>query len=270
MRTSLRRALGGLLGIAVVTAAAPARAGSNDDIVIFIGVVVAAVVIPDIVFATYDISVAGKGELPSPGWSIAETILTVPQTVLGNSFYSTVQSKESSDPALQVLTLVPTVGVTILSTHGIWSTATTNVRPGVLAGTSVAVGADIALTMGVIASTQGGHFSGRPVGITTMLFTAPQVAAASYLAATNPSSTRAGWIALSAWSGTLFVHGLVSTIRGVDQREPTPVEATPPDPPPPPNSRSPLLVPASLRLGPTIVSDGVATAVGLGVSGALY
>ena len=40
--------------------------------------------------------------------------------------------------------------------------------------------------------------------------------------------------------------------------------------PPGPDSRSPLLVPASLRLGPTVMSDGVATAVGIGVSGALY
>ena len=267
MRTMWRRALGGLLGMAIVTtAAAPARA--SDGLTTFVTTVILAVVIPDVVFATYDIAVAGKGELPSAGWSIAETIITAPQTVLGNSFYATVQSDQYSEAPIQLLTMIPSIGVTILSTHGIWSTATTNVRPGVLAGSSVAVGANIVLTTGVLASASSGRFSGRPIGIATMLFTAPQVAATSYLAATNPSSTRAGWIALSAWSGTLFVHGLVSTIRGHGS-DAVPPEAAPPSPPGP-DSRSPLLVPASLRLGPTVVSDGVATAVGIGVSGALY
>lgn len=282
MRTILRRALGGLLGIGIVTtAAAPARA--SNDLETFVAVVVAAVVIPDVVFATYGIAVAGKGELPSKGWSIAETIFTVPQTVIGNTFYGTLQAKDEDEDGVRVALLASTMGVTILTTHGIWSTATTKVRPGVLAGSSIAVGADVALSTGVIASALSGRFSGRPIGITTMLFTAPQIAAAGYLGATSPSSSRAGWIGLTAWSGTLFLHGLVSTIRGHADNDPSPADPpvppplplppkqTPPPPPPfVPNDKAPLMVPESLRIGPTIVSDGVATAMGIGVSGVLF
>ena len=282
MRTTFRRAFAGLVGIGLVTAAAPARA--NDAVTTFIVTVAAVVVIPDIVFATYGIVVAGKGKLPSSGWSIAESIWTVPQTITGNLFYASVGKKQEHDAPLQMIILLPTIGTTILSTHGIWSSATTNVRPGVLAWSSAAVGADIALTTGILASTADGKLSGRPVGITTMLFTAPQVAATSYLAATTPASGRGGWIALSAWSGTLFLHGLVSAIHGEGRSPPEPEDAPPPVPPPSPpasitplppvqpvpSNRPPLMVPESLRIGPTIVSDGVATAMGIGISGVLY
>lgn len=289
MQTRWRSALAGLVGIGIVTTAVtPARASSNDGIFFAAVAFVGAVVITDVVFAAHGISVAGKGELPTQGWSIAETAFTIPQTVAANVFTSVLRSNARADERNRAAALLPTIGVTILSTHGIWSTATTNVRPGVLAGTSIAVGADIALTTNVLLSTASGHLSGRPVGITNMVFTAPQVAVASYLAATTPASGRAGWIALSAWSGALFVHGLVSAIHGhvgsdsepsegplpADHVPPPPSPAkAPPTPPPPrlvPDNRPPLMVPESLRVGPTIVTDGVATAVGIGVSGVLF
>jgi hypothetical protein len=287
MRTTWRRGLAGLVGIGIVTTAAtPARASDADGLLAALVVVAAGIVITDVVFAAHGISVAGKGELPDNGWSIAETVFTIPQTVAGNLIVATVVSKDDED-ALQVLGLLPTIGVTILSTHGIWGTATTNVRPGVLAGSSIAVGADIALTTSVLARTVNGRLSTRAVGVTTMLFTGPQVAAASYLAATSPASDRGGWIALSAWSGALFVHGLVSTIAGHRSSDFGPVEAPPPPPPPPiplptppvkapppplemPDNRPPLMVPESLRIGPMMVTDGVATAMGIGVSGQLF
>ncbi|MEP7122134.1 MAG: hypothetical protein ABJE95_14540 [Byssovorax sp.] len=284
MRTTWRRALTGLVGIGIVTTtAAPARASGLDSVVGVLVVVAAGIVVTDVVFAAHGIGVAAKGELPTSGWSIAETVFTVPQTVASNLVYARV-SKDDDDP-IQVLALVPTIGVSILSTHGIWGTATTNVNPGVLAGSSIAVGTDIALTTGVLSRAMSGHFSSRPVGITTMLFTGPQVAAAGYLAATEPASSKSGWIALSAWSGALFLHGLVSTIAGHSSSEEGPVEAppppplprpllvpanAPPPPPPVPDDRPPLMVPESLRIGPMMVTDGVATAMGVGVSGVLY
>jgi hypothetical protein len=285
MRTTWRRALGGLVGMGIVTtAAAPAHALDQFDRYFIAGVVIS--LIPDVTFATYDIVVASKGELPSHGWSVAETALTVPQTSFGYIASVALQGKGNDEnSATQVLVLIPTIGVSILSTHGIWSTATTNVRSSVLAGTSAAVGADAALTTGVLTRTFTGHLSSRAVGITGMVFTAPQVAVASYLGATSPSS-RAGWIALSAWSGGLFLHGLASAIAGNHNESPPPAPApAPPAPPlspalPPgqapspaptaPSARPPLLVPGSLRMGPMIVSDGVASAPGIGVSGVLF
>jgi len=276
MRTIPRRVLGGLLGIGVVTtAAAPAHASNMFDS--YFLAAVAITVIPDVTFATYDIVVASKGELPSSGWSIAETITTVPQTLLFNPMYAAVQDNDDGKDSLQVLLLVPAAGSAILSTHGIWSAATVNVRPAVLAGSSIAVGVNAALSTGVLANAVNGRFSGRAVGFAGMLLTAPQIAVGSYLSATSPSSNRAGWIGLTAWSGTLFLHGLVSMIRGHESHK---VEPAPPVPPPPPllqqpppfvpNERPTLLVPASIRVGPTVVSDGVASAPGIGISGVLF
>ncbi len=243
--------------------------------------IAAGIVITDIVFAGHGISVASKGELPTQGWAVAETAFSIAQTAAGNIVYATVMSNPRDEGALQVLTLLPTIGVSILSTHGIWATSTPDVRPGVLAGSSIAVGADVALTSGVLARALDGRLVGRPIGVTTMLFTAPQIAAASYLAATSPASSRGGWIGLGAWSGALFLHGLVSTIyghggRGSDPELPPPPPPlplpakAPPTPPFVPDDRPPLMVPEALRVGPTIVSDGVATAVGIGVSGLLF
>ena len=289
MQTAWRRALGGLAGLGIVTtAASSAHASGLDQIEGYFVAAIVVTAVPVVTFATYDIAVAGKGELPSRGWSIAETALTMPQTILGNTLSAALQvSGNDDESALHILILLPTISFSMLSTHGIWSTATTNVRSSVLFGTSAAVGADAALTTGVLARTFTGRLSSRAVGITGMLFTAPQVAAASYLAATSPSSSRGGWIALGAWSGGLFVHGLVSAIAGnhkEDSAPPLPPPA-PPDPPsspaptleqapspspPPPNNRPPLMVPESLRVGPMIVTDGVASAPGIGVSGVLF
>ena len=101
-----------------------------------------------------------------------------------------------------------------------------------------------------------------------MILTTPQLITATYLGATSPPSSRAGWIALSAWSGGLFVHGLASSIAGSHGDISTPLPAPPPEPPP--SSRPPLMVPASLRVGPMLVTDGVASVPGIGVSGVLF
>jgi hypothetical protein len=274
----------------VTSVATPARA--DGDVAATLILLAAGVVITDVVFAGYDISVAGKSELPSPGWALAETIFTAPQTVAGLAVVASLHADHHQEAAINVAVLVPTIGVSILSTHGIWATATTNVHPGVLAGTSAAVGADAALTTAILVDTRHGRLSTRPIGITTMLFTAPQVAAASYVAATSAVSARGGWIALSAWSGALFLHGLVSTIGGRGGDDYGPVEAPPPPPPRPYPSpsyspypqpvnapprpqprydnRPPLMVPESLRVGPMMVTDGVASAMGVGVSGVLF
>ncbi len=83
MRTMWRRALGGLVRMGIVTAAAtPARASDPLG-----GVVVTAVVTmlaADVSFAVHGISVAGKSQLPTKEWAIAETIITLPQTLAFN------------------------------------------------------------------------------------------------------------------------------------------------------------------------------------------
>jgi hypothetical protein len=266
-----RRALGALLGIGIVTtAAAPAHAFSGIADAYIYSLVIT--VLPDAAFATYGIVVAGKGELPSAGLSIAEIAVTAPQTVFYTTVYAAYQGKDDDQEPLPSFFLIPSAATSILTTHGIWSTATSNVRPGVLAGASIAVGIDAVLTTGVLASTFNGRLSGREIGVATALLTAPQIAVASTLAATSPGPSRAGWIGLSAWSGALFVHGLASAIHGHGDDPPprAPFPSILRAPRPAPSSRRPLLGPSSIHVGPVVVSDGVASAPGIGVSGVLF
>jgi hypothetical protein len=261
MRITWRGVLGGLLGLGIVTTATtPARAFSTAaDLYIYTLVITA---LPDAALATYGIAVAAKGELPVRGLSIVETAVTVPQAVFYTTYYTAYQVKDDNQGSIPLLLLLPATATSILSTHGIWSTATTNVRPGVLAGASIAVGADAVLTTGAIAGAIAGRFSERPIGVATLVLTVPQIAGASYLAATGPAAERSGWIGLSAWSGALFVHGLISTIRG-DRAGVRSIGTAR-------GERSLPLVPGSLRVGPSVVTDGVVSAPGLAVSGVLF
>jgi hypothetical protein len=262
MRSIWRRALGGIFGLGILTTtAAPAHAFSGvADLYLYTLVITS---LPDAALGTYGIVVAARGELPARGLSIAETAVAAPQMAFYSTFYAAYQGKEDDQGSIPMVLLIPTVATSILSTHGIWSLATTRVRPGVLAGGSIAVGVDAALTTGVVASTLSGQLSGRAIGVTTLVLTAPQVAVGGYLAATTPASDRAGWIGLTAWSGALFLHGLASTIRGHRANVSLPRSSAAAEGPR-------LLVPGSIRVGPTVVTDGVASAPGLGVSGVLF
>jgi hypothetical protein len=267
MRSIWRCALGGIFGLGLITtAAAPAHAFSDVAELYLYTLVITA--LPDAALGTYGVVVAARGELPGRGLSIAETAVAVPQTVFYSTFYAAYQAKEDDQGSIPMFLLMPTVATSILSTHGIWSTATTQVRPGVLAGASIAVGVDAALSTGAIASTLSGQLSGRDIGVATLALTAPQIAVGGYLVATTPASDRAGWIGLTAWSGALFLHGLASTIRGhranviLPRSSPMAWRA--------PNDGPRLVVPGSIRVGPTVVTDGVASAPGLGVSGVLF
>ena len=71
------------------TTVTPARADNATEVLVT-GIV--AIIVTDVVFATYGITVAAKGELPANGWAVAETIFTVPQTALGLFFTAETSS----------------------------------------------------------------------------------------------------------------------------------------------------------------------------------
>lgn len=111
------------LGI-VTTAAAPAHAMDELDKLARLVLTTASIAAAgDITFATYAIVVAGKGELPSRGWAIAEMVFTIPQTILGHIVYGSTEAKGNAGTALEVLFLIPAINASMLSTHGTWATA---------------------------------------------------------------------------------------------------------------------------------------------------
>lgn len=261
-RWSIALALG--LGL---TVGRPSRAEAGDGEAIAVVSTLIACAIADATFATYDIVVAAKGELPSRGWAIAEIVATAPQTLLFNGAFYGLSAHED-DPYI-VLLSVPLTGITALTTHGIWGVASTKVSPSALAGVSSAIGVNTHFLGYDITRAVNGKLGSRPMGIAQMIMTTPQTVIGAVEIA-NAKTNQGAWIGLTAWSGALMLHGLASAIWGARHEDPPPPPEPPPSPPPePPGDRTkpPLMVPASIQFGPTMVTDGIARAPGVGIVG---
>jgi len=232
----------------------------NPAVPVLIGVV-AGFLAADVGFAIHDGVKAGHGEAPSRGVGIAQAVVAAPQ-VMGFGVFHLVASADGNGDDIPVAPLVFFPGLAnSLFMHGVWASQTPSASPGVLLGVSSAVGFDTALTASILARAGTRHVSGRAMGVVQMVLTAPQIAASSYALTRDPGNT-AGWAALTAWSGAIFAHGLVSAIFG--GRSPQDDLPPPPPPPPPPvPEKPPLMVPASLHLGPVPMAGGG----GIGLSG---
>lgn len=241
-----------------------ARAGSEDAAIgVGVGVLVGFLG-ADIAFAANGLLAADRGYLARDGWIVAQTIVTAPQTLVFNTLlfgFNTSESRTAGDLAMLV-GLIPTIAVSALTTHGIWAAADGAAPADALAGVSVLVGTNIALTSGTLGRAFTGRLHSRWAGVVEMVATAPGVGIGVY----ESSFTRdqqGAWIALTAWSGGLFVHGLASAIAGQtdesdwkkedEERERALKRAA--------GWRLPVMV------APSVVSDGVARAPGVMVSG---
>jgi hypothetical protein len=267
MRRWRRWTVATTLGLGL-TAGRPAPVHADDGGIVALVTLTIGLAIADATFATYDIVVGAKKELPSRGWTIAETVVTAPQTLLFNGMLWGFGAKE--DSGIITGASFPIMGVTALTTHGIWGTASTKVDPVVLVGVSSSIGINTTLTGYNIARAVNRKLGSRSMGIAGMIVTAPQIAVSGVQLGTG-ASHRGAWIGLTTWSGVLFLHGLASAIWGGRREDPPPPDPPPPPPPPvdPPGDRSkpPLMVPAQIHFGPTMVTDGVARAPGVGIVG---
>ena len=272
MRSGVRRqAISAALSLGILAGLErPARADTDGGTVAAVAVVV-GFVIADITFGVYDIGSAANGSLPAKPWAIAEAVVTTPEAVVAGGLLGVFSNERAWETDPRTLLLVfPASVFGSLSAHGIWGAATDRIPPAVLFGASPLIGTNVALTSFAIGRAAFGHLGGRPFGVLETVLTAPQVALGG-VQASRDAANRPGWIALSAWSGALLVHGIASIIAG-------PHETPPPEPPPPPPPRPtppeeekpPLKVPYpyTIRFGPMLVTDGVARAPGMGVVGA--
>src|SRR5262249_1538883 len=153
------------------------------------------------VFFGYDIKVAAQGQLPAKGWAIAETVVASPQTILANGAYVAIAA-EGPKNAVGPLVILPAL-FTSMNVHGIWATATTNVRPGALFGYSPLIGTNASLPVAAFARAVRGHLGSRTFGITETVLTAPQVALGGVQMFHDPTN-RNIWIAHTAWTTALL------------------------------------------------------------------
>lgn len=167
-----------------------------------------AVAVGDVTFIVYDTIRVQNGELPSKGWSIAELVVTLPQTLVlsGATAVFTVEREEE----VSLVTLPFSVMTGALSTHGIWSLATKDVDPTTLYWASPAIAANTTLTASALTAMFGKRrvFT-QEMGIAEVLCTTPTIIASAYKLGLKDTYVP-GWAGLTAWSSALFVHGAVS------------------------------------------------------------
>jgi hypothetical protein len=214
-----------------------------------------ASLIADVTFTIHDVTLLRNGERQATGWAIAETVLTAPQAIFLDGALSYMHARGDDDDLIpiDILTVFPATWTTQLATHGIWSLASDRARLGDLYGVSWAIGANLTFTAGAISGAFGKRLGGPVFGVLEMIGTAPSIAVGIYRSVQPSEPDRGAWIALSAWSGTLFLHGLLSTVVPAPKKDEEDETAT--------RHRLPFM------FSPTVVSDGIRQTPGLAMRG---
>ncbi len=216
MRTP-RLARTAIAALSFVAAGAAARtAAASDDEAILAGAAVLGFGAADMVFANYDVLHALRGERPSRGWAIAETAVTAPQAIVLNVVVAVGAGERDGDIPVTWL-LLPTIGVTAMSMHGSLSAGVgrDDLDPAAALGFSFAIATDLALTAGALGPAVRGELAHRGPATAAIVLSLPVVALGGYFTARDDEN-RAAWVALTAWSSALLVHGAVSLLKGRD------------------------------------------------------
>jgi hypothetical protein len=270
--TVARRVLSAALSVGLLAASPrPARADTVVPVV-GIGVALALVTAVDLTFFGYDTWAVVEGHLPAKGWAIAETAVGAPQAILANALYiSVAHAASAKDPTTAVFLLLP-IGLTSMSTHGVWGAATTNVRPAALYGYSPLIGTNLVLTAAALGQAAKRRLAGLPLGIAQTVLTAPQIALGAVQIARDDPRNRGIWISHTAWTTALLAHGITSIIAGAreEQEQPPPLPRRPGEPEEEEPAKPPLHVPSptpTAAIMPGLVTDGVARAPGLVIAG---
>lgn len=269
-----RRAFG--IGLAVATAlggllATPGEARAGDGGLIALGSVgLLGFLAADISFAAHDIDAAVHNNLLRDEWLIGETVVTAPQTLAFNALLLGLNATNDDDIVLiaNALGILPTAGVTALTTHGIWGLADSKTDADAMAGIAVLSGTNVALTMAALGRLTQGKLHGRGIGVFTMILAAPGLGVGIY-ESTFSRPQQGAWIGLTAWSGALFVHSTISAIVDGDKRNDPPPAAPEPYPGAAPLQQAAKhgLGPVSFTIAPTVLSDGASRMPGLVAAG---
>ena len=252
----------------ILTAAPEARADGTDGIGAAISGIIltgTTVLVTGTVFTIHDVGALAQGQPPAIGWSIAESVLVVPQALLFDGLLGWQHANGERSGFLSALVLVPAAWTGAMSAHGIWSLASPNTDRGTVYGVSWALGANLAFTTGAV----GALFDKRRTppaafGVLEVLGTTPTILVGAAQLLDPAGRDKGAWTALTAWSGALFVHGAASiTAAFVRARNGNDSEL---------DDASSGAKPREgfaprFHFAPTMVSDGVSRAPGIGVSG---
>lgn len=230
MRTLLRKFpfVGAVALVSTTFATKKAHADAYQDVKSDVGkslenifYLTAASLIVDVTFTIQNATLQWQDKRQSTGWAIAQTVLTVPQVGVLNYGIAWAHHKgdEEDRIAMDALAVVPSVWTSQLATYGIWSLASDKVRLGDLYGVSWAIGANLTFTVGAMSGFFGKRLGGPVFGIMEMVGTTPSIAVGLYRSLGKVDADQSAWIALTAWSGALWVHGLASAVISTPKKK---------------------------------------------------
>lgn len=260
----------GAAALFALTLHAPeARAGDLGPALLGAGVI--GLIGADIAFAAHGLDGAMKNNLPRDDWLTAQTIVVAPQSLALSTLLTGFNAAKDDDVALlaSAIGYVPTACVNALTTHAIWgmSDRESKIPADALAGVSTLIGINATVSLAAIGRLSRGHLHSRGIGILSSVLTMPGTIVGVY-ESTVQRPEQGQWIALTAWSGVLLVHGIASAVTSDDRTYDD--DPPPPPPPPPPPMEGPVLqraakreAPPSFTLAPTFLTDGVARMPGV-------
>jgi hypothetical protein len=213
----IRRGTSALLLTASLFATREAHADDDFEEIVAVVTIVGVVGATDIGFTVHDAVLFAQGRQPSQSVAIAETAIAGPQAIFGHVGLAALAHDRGDDEFKLVLT-APAMVVSALTTHGIWSLARPDEAPNVLFGASTIIGINSLWTTLSVSNAFDGHMPPGPTGALKIATTAP-AAAWSIAEAVRGESFQPGWIALSAWSGAVLLHGVVEVVWGEEGTE---------------------------------------------------
>lgn len=232
----------GLVAAALTWLAAPQRAHADDDVAIAVTSVSvgSSLLAANIAFTAYTAGKVADRQEPSQSWMIAQTVVTGAETLGVNGLAVALGVLDDDEEGLELAPLpfaIWTGGLTIFST---WSLA----RPGetdlqTRAGLSFLAATNLAFTSTAVGALADGEHAPYYISIPEACLMAPQ-AVLTAVQASRDDAGRPGWIALSAWSSLLTVHGVVSVIGRAMNHKPVEYNIEPPPQPLPTPPAQPL------------------------------
>jgi hypothetical protein len=200
-----------LLGLGVALAAPDARAEEDAELtwLLYPGLLVGCA---NVVFSIGDIVAVAKDEVPGLTWSIVQSAIEAPGAVMFGAATAVTAAGEQRDKVIEIFgfsALAAWSGT--LAANGLWSAIDQEATPAAVAGVSPVIGANMAMTAMAVGHAATGRWSSLGVALFETFGGVPGTVLGTVELARGESQPGL-WIALTAWSGTIVTHGIVSSI----------------------------------------------------------
>jgi len=193
-----------LLALAAVLTT-PGRAQASDDFEDIVAIVgLSGLIVTDVAFGVRATVLLANQDDPDPAPSWVEGALGNPQAVLFHGATAALAHDHQGEGAM--IAAWPAMVTSAMTAHGVWSLVRPDEDPSVLFAGSTIVGINSVLTTLTISNAFDGDLPVEALSIVQLVTTTPSIVWGSYGLATDPKF-RTGWLALTAWSGALFLYG---------------------------------------------------------------